>query len=339
LYDHTRPSDEQWIGAGPKESFLLLTVNIDLPTCAVGLDVGGTKVAGGIVAFPSGRVMVRRMIPSGSQRSGEAVLEDVLTLAAELEKRAVAMGSKVLAIGVGVCELIDHAGNITSEQTIRWRGLPVRDRFARLASTIVESDVRAAALAESLFGSGKPFRFFVYVTVGTGISYCFVQEGRPYAGARGNALILSSSPLTTTCTACGTVLKPVLEEFASGPALVSRYNEKVPGKAASGEDVLAASRGGDLAAMEVTRTAGEALGVSVGFLVNVLDPEAVIVGGGLGLADGLYWNSFVASTRDHIWARDARDLPILKAALGADAGVIGAAATAVQRFAAERLYE
>jgi glucokinase len=284
-------------------------------------------------------VMVRRMIPSGSQRSGEAVLEDVLTLAAELEKRAVAMGSKVLAIGVGVCELIDHAGNITSEQTIRWRGLPVRDRFARLASTIVESDVRAAALAESLFGSGKPFRFFVYVTVGTGISYCFVQEGRPYAGARGNALILSSSPLTTTCTACGTVLKPVLEEFASGPALVSRYNEKVPGKAASGEDVLAASQAGDLAAMEVTRTAGDALGVSVGFLINVLDPEAVIVGGGLGLADGLYWNSFVASTRDHIWARDARDLPILKAALGADAGVIGAAATAVQRFAAERLCE
>jgi glucokinase len=317
----------------------LLTVNTDLPTCAIGLDVGGTKVAGGIVAFPSGKVVVRRKVPSGSERTGEAVLDDVLTLASELVKRAVTIGSKQLAIGVGVCELVDHGGNITSEQTIRWRGLPVRDGFARLAPTIVESDVRAAALAESLFGIAKPFRFFVYVTVGTGISYCFVQDGRPYAGARGNALILSSSPLTTTCTTCGTVLKPVLEEFASGPALVSRYNERVPGKGASGEDVLAASQAGDLSAMEVTRTAGEALGVSVGFLVNVLDPEAVIVGGGLGLAGGLYWDSFVASTRDHIWAHETRDLPILKAALGADAGVIGAAATAVQRFAAERLCE
>jgi glucokinase len=283
--------------------------------------------------------MVRRRIPSGSERTGEAVLDDVLTLASELEKRAVTIGSKVLAIGVGVCELIDHRGNVTSEQTIRWRGLPVRDGFARLAPTIIESDVRAAALAESLFGIAKRFRLFVYVTVGTGISYCFVQERRPYAGARGNALILSSSPLTTTCTTCGTVLKPVLEEFASGPALVSRYNEREQCKAAWGEDVLAASQTGDLAAMEVTRTAGEALGVSVGFLVNVLDPEAVIVGGGLGLASGLYWESFVASTRDHIWADNARDLPILKAALGADAGIIGAAATAVQRFAAERLFE
>src|SRR5206468_8561396 len=103
-----------------------------------------------------------------------------------------------------------------------WQGVPVRESFARLAPALVEADVRAAALAEALFGAGQPFRLFVYVTVGTGISCCLVQDGRPYAGGHGNALIFASSPLTTTCTQCGTILKPVLEEFASGPAPVRR---------------------------------------------------------------------------------------------------------------------
>jgi glucokinase len=84
-------------------------------------------------------------------------------------------------------------------------------------------------------------------------------------------------------------------------------------------------------AIRVVETAGEALGVSVGWLVNVLDPEAVIVGGGLGLAGGLYWESFISSTRAHIWAEAARNLPVLPAALGAEAGLIGAAAIALGR--------
>lgn len=84
-------------------------------------------------------------------------------------------------------------------------------------------------------------------------------------------------------------------------------------------------------ALEVVRSAGHALGVSVAFLVNTLDPEAVIVGGGLGLAGGLYWSSFVDSTRDHVWAETTRSLPILTANLGPDAGFIGAAAAVVCR--------
>jgi len=153
-----------------------------------------------------------------------------------------------------------------------------------------------------------------------------VQDGWPYAGAHGNALILASSPVTTMCTECGAVLRPVLEEFASGPALVARYNKATGRQIARGEEVMAAVDTGDLAATEVVRTSGEALGVSIGWLVNVLDPQAVIVGGGLGSAGGLYWDSMVASTRAHIWADTSRDLPIIPAALGPDAGMIGAAA-------------
>jgi glucokinase len=286
--------------------------------------VGGTKTAGGVVDIKSGGVLLRRTMPTRADRGGEAVLADAVGLAEALQADAAARELQVSGIGLGVAELVDLAGNVTSSHTIAWRGVPVRERLARLAPVVVESDVRAHALAEARYGAGRPFRLFAFVTVGTGISCCLVQDGRPYAGARGNALILASSPLTTACSACGATLRPVLEEFASGPALAARLG------AARAEDVLAAAAEGDLEAAQVVESAGAALGVSVGWLVNVLDPEAVIVGGGLGLAGGLYWESFVAAAREHIWADASRDLPILMAGLGPDAGLIGAAATVVQ---------
>jgi glucokinase len=287
--------------------------------------VGGTKIAAGIVALDSGKILEWRTIPTRPERGGVAVLDDVLALAEALYSLAGAHNVQVSGVGVGVAELVDRAGEVTSSHTIAWQGLPVRERLARVAPTVVEADVRAHALAEARYGAGRPYRLFAFVTVGTGISCCLVQDGRPYAGARGNALILASSPLTTVCTTCGSVLRPVLEEFASGPALVSRYNQVIGGHATRAEDVIAAADAGSAAAIEIVLTAGAALGVSVGWLVNVLDPQAVIVGGGLGLAGGLYWESFVAAVREHIWAAGSRDLPILMAKLGPDAGLVGAA--------------
>lgn len=302
----------------------------DKRICAIGLDVGGTKIAAGLVARTTGQIIARRITPTLPQRGGQAVLDDAVALAHELIAEATGLGCAVTGIGVGVCELVDPRGNITSAHTVHWRGLPVQDLFARLAPAVVESDARAPALAEARYGAGRPYGLFIYITVGTGISYCLVQDGRPYAGARGNALILASSPLTTTCTNCGAVLKPVLEEFASGPALVARYNQATGAHLLGAESVMAAALTGDATASAILRSGGEALGVSVGWLVNVLDPEAVIVGGGLGSADGLYWDAFVASARTHIWSDTNRDLPIVHAALGPDAGMIGAAATVFQ---------
>ncbi len=302
--------------------------------CAIGLDVGGTKIAGGVVALPSGALLGRRVVPTDPRRGGEAVLKDALALAEGLIEQAVAQNREPLGIGIGVPELVSPSGEITSAHNFDWRNLPVAARFERVAPAIIESDVRAAALAEALFGAGRAFRLFAFVTVGTGISYCLVEDGKPFAGARGNALVLASGALTSTCDSCGAVSTQVLEEFAAGPAIVRRYNHVVSGDARRGEDVLAAVEAGDPAATAVVRSAGEALGNTIGFLVNVLDPEAVIVGGGLGQAGGLYWESLVGSTRAHIWAGNSRALSILPAALGTDAGIIGAAATIWQRRAA-----
>ena len=210
----------------------------------------------------------------------------------------------------------------------------MQQRLSEIVPAHVESDVRAAAVGEATFGAGRGNRLFVYVTVGTGISYCLVQNGRPFKGANGNAILLASSPLSTTCTHCGVKLRPVLEEFASGPAIAKRFAQarKAEHKGditetCTCEDVFRAASKGDDAATEILTSAGEALGVGTAFLVNVLDPEMIVVGGGLGLAGGVYWDAFQQACREHIFADNSRGLPIIPAKLGADAGLVGAAAT------------
>jgi len=292
-------------------------------TCAIGIDVGGTKIAGGIVS-QGGKLLFSRRQPTGAERGGEAVLRDVETLSVELIARAASGGLKVAGIGVSLAELVDLRGNVTSEQTIKWCGWPVRERLSRIAPAVIEADVRAAALAEAIHGAGRDYRIFLYLTVGSGISCCLVQDKQPYTGAYGNALVCASSPLTSTCPACGASNKVILEEYASGPALARRYQAYCSEKILRAEQVVDAASAGGQPAIEILRSAGAALGVTAGLLVNVLDPEALIVGGGLGLIDGLYWEAFLDSTREHIWAESGRDLPLQHATL-AENSVIGAA--------------
>ena len=293
----------------------------------LGIDVGGTKIAAGLVAFPEGRVLAKRMTPTQPERGGRAVLDDVLRLARELADEAGKTGAPISAIGLGVCELVDRDGRLASANCIQWLEQPVREELSCIAPTVIEADVRAAALAESLFGAAKPFHNFLYVTVGTGISCCLMLEGRPYLGARGATGTMGSSPISVPCEQCGHVSKRTLEEIAAGPALVSRFNA-VGGSATKGQDVLAAAAGRNAVAVQIIRTASGALESQIGLLVNVLDPEAVVIGGGLGLSEGSFWDEFIAATRRHIWSEMHRDLPILRAATGADAGWIGAAAHA-----------
>src|SRR5262245_28173208 len=292
-------------------------------TCAIGIDVGGTKIAAGVVTR-AGELLFHRRLPTAAERGGEAALRDVEALSVELINRAEEAGMKVAGIGLCVAELVDLYGNVTSGHTIEWNGWPIRDRLSRIAPAVIESDVRAAALAEAIYGAGRDYEIFLYLTVGTGISCCLVIQKRPYAGAHGDALICASSPLTSTCAECGASNRVALEEYASGPALTRRYQPYSSEKISSAEDVIKAAQSGDTRAIEIVRSAGDALGVTTGLLVNVLDPEAVVVGGGLGRADGFYWECFLRSTQEHIWAEARRNLPIKHAALARN-GVVGAA--------------
>jgi glucokinase len=299
---------------------------------AIGIDVGGTKIAGGLVDLSTGAVSDASQIPSLASRPGEAVLADVAVLIRHLRDAARRDEVPLAGAGVAVAELVDWDGNIFSGHRIAWNGLRVQEILSDEIETHVESDVRAAALGEATFGGGRPFGHFIYVTIGTGISATLVQERKPYAGSRGAALVIANGATTFSCPACGATTRYVLEDFASGPAVAARYQAATGNAAESAELVLQAAQRGDAAAAEIVESAASALGGAVGLLVNSLDPAAVIVGGGLGSAPGPYWAELTRSIREHLWQDDIRDLPILQAELGSQAGVIGAAISAGSRI-------
>jgi glucokinase len=116
-----------------------------------------------------------------------------------------------------------------------------------------------------------------------------------------------------------------LEQYAAGPAIASRFAALRTGFDGAAPDVLKLAEVGDEPARSVVKSAGLALGAAIGQLVNVLDPKAVVIGGGLGLAGGLYRESLDEALRTHVWSELHRDIPLLSAKLGADAGLIGAA--------------
>jgi glucokinase len=136
--------------------------------------------------------------------------------------------------------------------------------------------------------------------------------------------------LGVPCPECSNWTEFVLEDYASGPALARRYAAATGHAVEGAETVIAAANDNEPVAAQIVDSAADALGSSLGWLVNVLDPEAIIVGGGLGLARGRFRERLIAATRGHIWNPVARELPVVSAALGADAGLIGAALTAEQ---------
>lgn len=292
----------------------------------VGVDVGGTKTALGAVDL-SGSVMLRRLeLPTPPRaESGREFLDRIASGAL-----ALAIETGAAAIGVSLCELVAPDGTVGSAHRILWHGLPLAKAFAGGPPVAVEADVRAAALAEARLGAGRGFGDFLYVNLGTGISSCWVRDGRPHKGARGNALLLGSSPVEAFCGHCGKATSYIPEEMGGAAGLVARF-AALGGDATSARDVFRAAADGDRRAVATLERAVLALGVGIGSAVNILDPEALVLGGGLALAGGAYDAPLERAIRDHIWSQETRALPILRATLGADSALIGAACVAGER--------
>lgn len=293
---------------------------------AIGIDVGGTKIAAGVVNLADGIVASRRVVATDASDGGRPALAAAVALATELHAAAQREGHGIAGIGIGVPELVDRGGNVLSNYNFRWAGQPIAEPFHGLGRVVVDSDVRAAARAEARFGAGAGRSIVAYVSIGTGTSYSLCLDGEPYAGANGFAIHFASSALFFRCDACGEPQKPVVEEIASGPAMVRRYRALGGAQIDGGAALLARLDAGDAVATQVVADATHTLGAAIAVIVNMLDPEALVIGGGLGLAGGRYGALLDAAIRAHIWADAARDLPIIPARLGTDAGIVGAAA-------------
>ncbi len=295
--------------------------------CWVGVDLGGSNLR---VAFldPGLRILDRWHRPTGN-RSVEGVVDAVAAALGALQGRG-----SVRAVGIGVPGLVDVGSGtvIESPNFPGWRAVPIgRLLEERLGVPVhVENDVNAIAVGEHRFGAGRGFRNLLVMALGTGVGGGIILGGGLYRGVDGTAGEVGHVPVYPRGRPCRCGSRGCLEAYASATAVVEAARaEGVAwdrGQGALG--VARAARAGDPVARRVLRTAATAVGIAAAGLANLLNLEALVVGGGLAGA----WDLLEGPARSALDRRSfrvpARRLRMVRSELGDDAGVIGAAALA-----------
>jgi len=284
----------------------------------VALDAGGSKLLGGLLTR-DGEVLAREQVPTprGDDGRCDPGLRALQALASRLVERAGHGGLRVRGAGLGIAEYV-RGDEVTSTEVFDWQDQPT-EVLAPLAGPVgVEADVRCAARAEAAaLGLGEDSSM-AYVSWGTGLSSTLVLGGRCVAGARGEALALGAWPVDTWADPgwSGT-----LEGFASGRGIEERYRTRTSSPR-PGAEVARLADEGDLDAGCVVDSAAEAVARAVASLVCVLDPDLVVLGGGIGSGGG----RLATLTTDLVPRLLERPdpPPVRPARTGADAGLIGA---------------
>ncbi|MCA1726959.1 MAG: ROK family protein [Actinobacteria bacterium] len=311
---------------------------------ALGLDVGGTKVAGLILAADGAVVHreERRMEPSDA----EAALEVVASLGREL----IDAHGPVVGAGAGVAGMVDFAtGVFRFGANLPWRELPLADRLGEAfeVAVIVDNDANAAAWGEYGHGAGRGATDLLMVTVGTGIGGGIVSEGRLLRGAHGFAAEFGHVIVEPGGPKCGCGNLGCWEQVASGSALgrIGREHaaEHPQGRIAelagdpekvSGRHVARAAEEGDAAALAILAEVGRRLGEGMAGLANILDPSVIVVGGGVAeIGDPLLAPARRAFLETVEAPEHRPEISIVPAELGNDAGAIGAAALSLEAAA------
>ena len=305
---------------------------------AIGIDIGGTKVAAGVVD-EDGRILAsaRRPTPSTSPDDVERTVAD---LVAELRSQ-----HDVVAVGIGAAGFISaDRGTVLFAPNLAWRHEPLRDDVARLVGlpVVVENDANAMAWAEHRFGAGRGEDNLVCVTVGTGIGGGIVLDGRLYRGRHGMGAEFGHQQVMADGRRCGCGQKGCWEQYCSGRALLHEAREiadvqkaraarllELGGGRPEGIEavhVTQAAQEGDEAALACFEEVGRWLGQGLADLAAVLDPGRFGVGGGVGEAGELLLAPARRVFAEHLTGSTHRPHPeIVGAALGNDAGTVGAA--------------
>ena len=310
---------------------------------AIGLDIGGTKIAGGVVT-DSGRILDRARVPTPPDDQA-ATLAALFAVLDGLRTRH----PGVEAIGLGAAGLVEWPGGHA-----RWaphntyRRMELRRLLHERTGlpTSVDNDANAAAWAEARFGAGAAGGDLVLVTVGTGIGGGLVLDSHIYHGEHGFAGELGHLIVDPEGDRCAYGNRGCLEAMASGSTLGRLGREAAAadpagrlatlaartGEPVTGEVVFAAASEGDKAALALFERVGHWLGVGIASLVTIFDPDLVVVGGGVAATGDLLLTPARASFERYVHARDHRDLPpVVPARLGPDAGLVGAATLALAR--------
>ena len=303
----------------------------------VGIDIGGTKIAGALVN-EAGEILRDLKVPTPANDPA-ALQAAVVKMVDELRS-----GEQVSAVGVAAAGFIDaNQAVVYYAPNLSWRNEPLKEKLEAELSlpVVIENDANAAGWAEYRFGAGAGYHHMMMLTIGTGVGGAIVANGELFRGGFGIGAELGHMNFIPKGRLCGCGQHGCLEQYGSGTALLNSAKELVASGSEeakrlkelsdsvpelTGNEVYKAIQEGDPGALRLLTELGSNLGLAVASLVAVLDPEIVVIGGGVSAAGELLLEPIRAAYLEHLPARGFRpELKIVGAQLHNDAGVVGAA--------------
>ncbi|MGA1789982.1 MAG: ROK family protein [bacterium] len=306
----------------------------------IGVDLGGTNIHAGIVDS-KGAVLARKFVPTLVNEGEDRVVERLCHVIRELMERYPSADFK--GIGIGAAGIIDISeGEIVSSPNFPgWRNVPIRDiissRFC--VPVILDNDANAAIFGEQWAGAGIGKRSLIGLTLGTGVGGGIILDGLLWHGSEGMAGEIGHMTIVPDGRRCSCGNRGCLESYASATAIVNRTIESMPrhpennllemaeienSSELTSEKIFQAALAGNKLAEEIFRETGTYLGLAIGSLINILNPEIFIIGGGASQA----WDFFYPAMMDEIKLRALKEpaerIRVVPAKLGNDAGLIGA---------------
>lgn len=309
---------------------------------ALAIDLGGTELRAAVVEA-TGRVAAFAATPTDAQGGPDAVIAQMVALLGEV--RGEAPEVEILGLGVGAPGPLDpDAGIVVDAPTLLgWRNVPLTSILSeRLGLAVqLENDANAAALGEWHFGAGRGTQSMVFITVSTGVGGGVIVDGHLLHGRRGLAgeighMAVSEQPVRCSCGGLG-----CWEAFASGTALAREASQLVASGGApeigrlagsdpvTGKHVAEAARQGDAPALKLLDEEARWLGVGLTNLLHLYSPERLILGGGVGSLLPMMQTRIESTIRERAMSA-FREVPVVAAALGRNAGLVGAASLMLQ---------
>ncbi len=289
---------------------------------AIGIDIGGTKIAGALVA-ENGEIIAKQQVPSPAQ-SAELMEDAIVGLIHDLSS-----GHDVVAAGVAAAGFIDaEQSTVYYAPNIAWRNEELKKKLEAHIDLpiVIDNDANAAGWAEYRFGAGQGFSHMTMLTIGTGVGGAIVANGELFRGGFGAGAELGHIRVLPGGLECGCGQRGCIESYASGRALL-RYLREETGNpeldALEGKKLL---EDGDEAAWRAMETLGSWIGVACATLAAVLDPQVFVIGGGVAAAGDHFLKPIQEAFSHNVSAKGFHPEPEFRIAqMVNDAGAIGAA--------------
>lgn len=310
----------------------------------IGVDLGGTNMRVGVLNS-DGEVLIRFKEATHASDGRQRIIARLLEQIRGQALRAGETGYSVEAVGIGAPGVIDIEKGIVvkSPNFPDWNnfGLGRELETALRLPVFIENDANAAALGEQWLGAGRGIKSMILITLGTGVGGGLVLNGEIWHGADGMAGEIGHITIIPDGRECSCGNRGCLETYTSARGIVQSYREALdrqgvpksdPRRYYSSEKIYRAAQEGDSTARAVMEDMGRHLGIGLAGLINIFNPEMIVIGGGVMAA----WPLFIdAAQREVMWRAFeimAKRTRIAAAELGDDSGIVGAAATALRRI-------